>query len=393
MRILYDHQIFQEQDFGGVSRYFTELYSNRSAFDAEIAVVRSDNRHLFSLPEMENRVRPYQGEIDNCFWGLKFRGKRRLYDAIMKITRRPTPASTNLQHSVDRIRSSKYDLFHPTYYDPYFLEALGNRPFVLTVHDLNHEHFPDDFPPEDSTALRKQLLCTRATRIISVSKTTKNDLVETLGIDPEKIDVVYHASSIKPGSYPESALAELPTRYILYTGSRDGYKNFFFFVRAIADILHENRSLRLVCTGPSLKAEERSLFDQLEIADRLVHRTASDAELAALYARAEMFVFPSLYEGFGMPTLEAFACGCPVVLSDTPAMREVAENAAIFFPPARASQLKSAVRRVLSDEALKTTPVERAHQREAGCTWTTAALETAEVSRRALDRAARNCQV
>jgi len=390
MRVLYDHQIFQEQDFGGVSRYFTELYSNCSAFDAEIAVVRSDNRHLFSLPEMKNRVRPYQGEIDDCFWGLKFRGKRRLYDAIMKITRRPTPVTTNLQHSVDRIRSSQYDLFHPTYYDPYFLEALGNRPFVITVPDLIHEHFPEDFSPEDSTAFRKQLLCKRATRIISISNTTKNDLVEFLGIDPKKIDVVYLASSIMPGSYPESALVELPTRYILFTGSRDGYKNFFFFVRAIADILHENRSLRLVCTGPSFKPEERSFFDQLAIADRIVHRTASDAELAALYARAEMFVYPSLYEGFGMPTLEAFACGCPVVLSDTPAMREVAGNAAIFFHPRNAAELRSAVCRVLSDDALKKTLVERGHQRQVLFSWKKTALETAEVYRRALDCAARN---
>lgn len=390
MRVLYDHQIFQGQDFGGVSRYFTELYSNDSAFDAEIAVVRSDNRHLLSLPEMRNRVRPYHGEFDSFLWGLKFRGKRRLYDAIKKITRQPTPATKNVQHSVDRIQSSQHDLLHPTYYDPYFLEALGSRPFVLTVHDLIHEYFPEDFPLEDSTASRKRLLCRRATRIISVSNTTRNDLVDCLGIDPEKIDVVYHASSIRPGGAPETAPIDPEMKYILFTGTRERYKNFFFFVKVLAEILVENQSLKLVCTGPSLQPEERSFFDELAIADRVVHRTASDAELASLYAHAEMFVFPSLYEGFGMPTLEAFACGCPVVLSDTPTMREVAGNAAIFFHPKRASELRTAVRRVLSDNALRKSLVERGHQREALFSWKKAALETAEVYRRALNCTARS---
>ncbi len=296
----------------------------------------------------------------------------------------------NRENSLTSLTSGHYDVFHPTYYDPYFLEALGNRPFVLTVHDFIHEYFPENFSPDDSTAFRKQLLCKRATRIISVSNTTKNDLVEILGIDPKKIDVVYHGSSIMSGSFPETAPVESPMRYILYMGNREGYKNFSFFVSAIADILIENRSLKLVCTGPVLKPEERSFFKQLAIADRVVHCTASDAVLAALYARAEMFVFPSLYEGFGMPILEAFACGCPVVLNDTPAMREVAGNAALFFNPKRPSQLRSAVCKVLSDDALKKTLVERGHQRGALFSWKKTALETAQVYRRALDSAAGN---
>ena len=103
-----------------------------------------------------------------------------------------------------------------------------------------------------------------------------------------------------------------------------------------------------------------------------------------------MFVFPSLYEGFGMPTLEAFACGCPVILGDTPAMREVAGGGALFFNPKSASELKTAVCRVLNDDALKKKLVERGRQREALFSWKKAASETAEVYRRALDCAARN---
>ncbi len=384
MRVLYDHQIFQEQNFGGVSRYFTELYSNASGFSAEIAVVRSDNQHLLSLPGMKGRIRPYQVEIDAWLWKLKFRGKGRVYDLLQKIARRPTLGKVNVQNSIARIRSSQHDLFHPTYYDPYFLDALESRPFVLTVHDLIHEFFPEDFLPEDSTRLRKQILCQRATRIIAVSNTTKKDLVEYLGIDPNKIDVVYHGNSINSRICPSTSSAGLPNRYILFIGHRRGYKNFPLFVRAVADILIENSSLKLVCTGPPFTKAERSVFEQLSIADRMVHRTASDCELGALYAGAEMFVFPSLYEGFGLPILEAFVCGCPVVLSDTPTMREVAGEAALFFHPRDAPELRSAVSRILDDDTLKKTLVDRGHQREMMFSWQKTALETAAVYRRTL---------
>jgi len=385
MRVLYDHQIFQEQEFGGISRYFAELYSNRSMFEAEIAVVRSDNRHLFSLPEMQNHVRPYKGEIDDWFWGLKFRGKKRLYDFIRTIALQPTTESVNRQHSIDRIQSSQHDVFHPTYYDPYFFESLGDRPFVLTVHDLIHEFFPGDFLPEDSTAIQKKNLCRKAARIIAVSNTTKNDLVERFGVDPNKIDVVYHGISINPANAAVADPGWLPNRYLLFTGGRTGYKNFTFFVRAVAGILREDAQLQLVCTGHPFTAEERSLFRELAIADRAFHCAASDRQLATLYSNAEALVFPTLYEGFGMPILEAFACGCTVVLSDTPATREIAEDAALLFNPTRASELADAVSKVLGNDVLKNTLVERGRQRASSFSWKTATSETAEVYRRALD--------
>jgi len=390
LRVLYDHQVFEEQNFGGISRYFMELFSSNSGFEAEIAVKFSDNIHLLSRPSFRDRIQPFQSDLEGFLWGLKFRGKNRLYDLTAQILRRTKPGATNLENSLSSLTSGHYDVFHPTYFNPYFLESLRDRPFVVTIYDMIHEVFPEYFPLTDSTSARKRFLCEKATRIVAISHSTKKDLIEHFRINPEKIDVVYLASSLLGADLANPVTNPPSDRYILFTGNRWGYKNFFFFVRVIADILIEERSLKLVCTGPSLKPEERSYFEQLAIADRVVHRTASDAELAALYAHAEMFVFPSLYEGFGIPTLEAFAAGCPVVLSDTPAMREVAGNAALFFHPKRAAELRSAVCRVLSDDALKKTLVERGHQRQVLFSWKKTALETAEVYRRALDCAARN---
>jgi glycosyltransferase involved in cell wall biosynthesis len=384
LRVLYDHQVFEEQNFGGISRYFMELFSGNSGFEAEIAVKFSDNLHLLSHPSFRDRIQPFQADVGDFLWGFSFRGKNRLYDLTAQILRRPKPGATNLENSLTSLTSGHHDVFHPTYFDPYFLESLGNQPFVLTVYDMIHEVFPEHIPLTDSTSPRKRILCERATRIVAISHSTKKDLIEHFRIDPEKIDVVYLANSLK-GADPANPVGNPPSdRYILFTGNRGGYKNFFFFAQVIADILVQNGSLKLVCTGHPFTAEEKSFFEERSIAHLVEHRAVSDTELASLYAGAEMFVFPSLYEGFGMPTLEAFACGCPALLSDTPAMKEVADNAAIFFHPKSVSELRAAIYKVLEDDDLKRTLVDRGLQRVSGFSWQKTGLETAEVYRRVL---------
>lgn len=384
VRVLYDHQIFEEQGFGGISRYFTELIANLPLRDLEVALIRSDNQHLLSLPEMRTRIPSSKSEIQEWLWGWDFRGKRRLFEYMRRIAGKPSDDDLNRQHALDRIRNADFDVFHPTYYDPYFIDALGSRPFVLTVHDMIHELFPGNFAQDDPTSRRKRELCHRASRIIAVSESTKNDLITCFDIDPERIDVVYHGVSVSPEVRADSIAAHLPQNFLLFVGKRAGYKNFSFFVSSIADFLRQDRRLRLICTGEPFSVEERALLRRLAIAGNVMHVPASDSQLALLYRRAAVFVFPSLYEGFGMPILEAFACRCPVVLCNTAAMREVAGDAALFFEPGSSSDLVSVVSRVLIDEALKKDLTERGSRRATQFSWRKAAADTAAVYLHAL---------
>jgi len=384
LRVLYDHQIFEEQNFGGISRYFMELFSSNSGFEAEIAVKCSDNIHLLSHPSFRDRIQPFRSNLGDFLWGFNFRGKNRLYDLTAQILRRPQPGATNLENSLSSLTSGHYDVFHPTYFDPYFLESIGDRPFVLTIYDMIHEVFPEYFRETDSTSARKRFLCEKATRIVAISHSTKEDLIEHFGINPEKIDVVYLANSLM-GADLANPVANRPSdRYILFTGNRWGYKNFFFFAQVIADTLIKNGPLKLVCTGPPFNAEERSFFEEHSISNLVEHHAACDSELASLVEGAEMFVFPSLYEGFGMPILEAFACGCPVVLSDTPAMKEIAGDAAMYFHPKSIAELRAAVHKVLEDDGLKRTLIDRGRERGSKFSWQKTSLETAEVYRKVL---------
>lgn len=387
MRVLYDHQVFEMQNFGGISRYFVELFSEATKYEPEIALRYSNNLHLRDHHGLQYRVRPIPDLARGFLWGMEFRGKGRLYALMQRALRRHLPEAANAENSLETLGRGDFDLFHPTYYDPYFLGSLGRRPFVLTVYDMIHEIFPEYFRLTDATSSRKRTLCRRAARIIAISHSTKNDLIEIFGIEPDKIDVVYLASSLA-GSLGSVHVEEpLPDRYILFTGSRWGYKNFPFLVRNISEILLSQISLNLVCTGDPFDEQEKEFFEALSIGHLVHHRaTISDSELARLYRGAEMFVFPSLYEGFGVPTLEAFACRCPVLLSDIPVMREIAGDAALYFNPKNSSELRTAVKRVLEDEALRRTLVDRGLKVISKYSWGKTRLETAEVYRRALGR-------
>ena len=384
LRVLYDHQVFEEQNFGGISRYFIELFSSNSGFEAEIAIKYSDNIHLLSHPRFRDQIQPFRIDLEEFLWGFNFRGKNRLHDLTAQILRRPKPSAKNVENSLTSLTTGHNDVFHPTYFDPYFLEALGNQPFVLTVYDMIHEVLPGHFPLADLTSQRKRILCEKASRIIAISHTTKKDLIEHFKINPEKIDVVYLANSLM-GADLANRVANPPSgKYILFTGNRWGYKNFLFFAQVIADILIKNGPLKLVCTGPPFSAEEKAFFEEHSISHLVEHRAACDSELAGLHEGAEMLVFPSLYEGFGMPILEAFACGCPVVLSDTPALKEIAGDAAMYFHPKSIAELRAAVHQVLEDDDLKRALIERGHERVSKFSWQKTGLETAEVYRSAL---------
>lgn len=361
MRILYDHQIFSSQVFGGISRYFYELmrcYDGTAGITFELALCRSNNSYL----QAADFARP-----KTFFKGRRFVGKTTLLNAL------------NGYKSRQSLLKGDFDLFHPTYYHPYFLKYLGRKPYVVTVYDMVHELYPETFPVADRTREWKKITIGNATRIIAISESTRQDLARLYDLDENRVEVVHLAASLRgDGVLPASI--QLPERYLLFVGQRGGYKNFRFFVSELARFMHDMPDLRLVCAGGGeFTREEESLFENLKVTGKVLQLAVSDELLATLYSNALAFVFPSLYEGFGIPILEAFACGCPVLTSNRSSLPEVAGDAALYIDPEDAVSLKQQLERIVSDGALRDELKARGSARVTEFSWERAARETKAV--------------
>ncbi|MBE6295205.1 MAG: glycosyltransferase family 4 protein [Bacteroidales bacterium] len=330
-KILYDNQMFTLQRFGGVTRYFADLMYNlpQGEFTAEMPMRYCENHYV---------TETYGRKYDKISFPSNYRIRRQIY------------MLTNKHISWKAIKFNDFDIFHPTYFNPYFLKSVKRRqkPFVLTVHDMTFERYPQDILIYDRTIPHKRRLIAEADHIIAVSENTKRDIVELLGTDPSKISVVHHGYRMV--TQPAQQLFD---RYVLYVGERKGYKNFLPWLSAIRSIFNLDPNLKVVCTGSPFTAAELKLFEKWSIADRLVHIAANDAQMASLYRHALCFVFPSHYEGFGIPILEAFANGCPVCLSNASSFPEVAGDAAMFFNPNDAQSMLDTLKETLVSAALR----------------------------------------
>ncbi|MBP8976421.1 MAG: glycosyltransferase family 4 protein, partial [Bacteroidetes bacterium] len=290
----------------------------------------------------------------------------------------------NKQLACKKLDQRNFDVFHPTYYAPYFLRHIGNKPFVLTIHDLIHERFPQYYISQKQVSNWKSQLIPKASKIIAVSNFTKNDILSYYQVSPERIAVVYHGNSLDVNNTlwtDEIQNLKLPQRYLLYIGDRKGYKNFNFFIECVSEILVKDRSLHIVCGGgPCFSTEENSMYHMYNIQEQVHHEPIhSDAQLIALYKRALAFVFPSLYEGFGIPVLEAFACNCPLIICNAGALPEIAGDACLKFEPHDKQSLVSSIEEILSSDNLRKMLIAAGKIREREFSWNRAANETKQV--------------
>jgi len=359
MKVLYDYQILSKQIYGGISRYFVELMKNFKDDDEieyKISLRYSNNYYLKEL-----NILSYKTFLEN----FSFRGKYRLLNIL------------NKKVSKKYISKGDYDIFHPTYYNPYFLNFLNNKPFVLTIYDMIHEIYPKMFSLKNKISERKKLLAQKATKIIAISENTKKDIIKFFGINENKIEVIYLANSININKNNYNISIELPEKYILYVGSRRGYKNFELFIEAISLLINDNNKLNIVCAGGGkFNDKEIEKLKNLKIKDKVFYYSGSDSVLAYLYRNAIAFVFPSLYEGFGIPVLESFACKCPVIVSNTSSFPEVAGDAAIYFNPTDKISILNSIQKVIYDDELRDQLVYKGSQRVKEFTWEKTANKT-----------------
>lgn len=373
MKILFDSQCFDMQKFGGISRYFCEIIKNFSRNDEYILPCTYSQNEYLKQSKLVNLV-------ESSFPGKKFIDLLKNKFFLTGILR-------NRKESIKALRNQDFDVFHPTYFNPYFLEYIGQKPFVLTVHDMIHELYPEFFKNADKIIKNKKLLAEKAAKIIAVSNKTKEDLVNFYGSPfADKTEVVYHGSSLKT---PDSARDNVDFktqfgRYFLYTGTRNIYKNFLFMIESCAEFLIE-KDLKIVCSGSPFSDSEKVFFESLNISDRIIHYFASDNELFWLYKNAIAFIFPSYYEGFGIPILEAFEAETPCLLAKSSCFPEIAGDAALYFNPKHKNEIVSAMSRIL-DKNLAIELVIKGKQRLADFSWEKTAEQALNIYKSLLDR-------
>jgi glycosyltransferase involved in cell wall biosynthesis len=290
------------------------------------------------------------------------------------------------------VRALSLDLLHSPYYVmPYWLHC----PSVVTMHDLIPMIYPHSVPQRWAPWVFRatgSLATRRASRIIAVSESTRKDLVHFFAASEDKTTVVHEAPDeafvpLDPQQWQNTIRAYgLPERYMLYLGINKPHKNLVFLLQVFKELRTETK---LVLAGnedpryPQARGEAR----RLGLGDRVVFLgDVPEHDLPGIYNGAHVFVFPSLYEGFGLPVLEAMACGTPVVCSNSSSLPEIVGDAAVTLDPQDKDGWVAALSEVLENEGLHGELKAKALVQAGRFSWEKAARETMRVYRSAAKR-------
>jgi glycosyltransferase involved in cell wall biosynthesis len=354
-----DHQIFCMQPHGGVSRYWFELLREMGS-QAQGLIHVFAGLHLSQMP------------LRDLVPNLHLYGVKMPFSPARG--RRPIKSVSGLlcQRAMARLQPKVY---HATYYD--VLRTPPGTRRVITVHDLIHEKF---FGLDHPASVAKKRSLQLADEVICVSHATRNDLLYYFPWLEERSSVVHHGVRVFPK--PESKRV-IDAPYLLYVGTRSGYKNFTVLVDALEQVSASGFSgLNLICFGGGrFTRTERESLGKVSPSVRFMQLSGDDKLLARLYQDALALVYPSLYEGFGLPLLEAMQCNCPVICSRTSSLPEVAGPAAIYFDPASAEELSGHLISLIQSPNLGSMYRQLGKKRLDYFSWSKAATSTLSVYR------------
>lgn len=278
------------------------------------------------------------------------------------------------------------------YHSPYYLMPywLG-VPKVLTVHDLIPIVLPETVSLRARLFFRltHRLALRSADRIIAVSEATRSDLINVLGVEEARITVIPHSVESRFHPQPQTEIErvrtthDLPAQFVLYLGINKPHKNLVGLIQAYA-MLPENAPLLVIAGAWDTRyPEARELATRLALTDRVRFLgPVNDADLPGLYSAATVFVFPSRYEGFGFPVLEAMACGTPVACSNVSSLPEVGGDAVSYFDPLLPSTIAAQLIRLLESDSLRQKSATEGVARSLQFTWEQAAAATIALYRR-----------
>ena len=345
MKVLYDHQAFRLGRFSGIPRYFTEL----------VLQYRKSNSITPILPKFWTINQDYRN-LNLCPPNITWSIRDKITSVSQKYLRQNPSRLMDFaeRRTIELLKKGDFDVFHPTRFEPYFLKYIGKKPYVLTIHDLTYEKYPEYFPLDTRIRKDTETVVENASRFIAITECTKNDFVNYYDVDPKLVDVVYHGSLFEKYQIPklEKNPTDIQSPYLLFVGERGMHKNFYHFIEAVSPLLSEN--LNVICAGGGIfRKDEVNFLQSLGISKYVHQETISVSKLINLYQNALAFIYPSINEGFGLPILEAFSCGCPVLCSNTSCFPEVAGDAAIYFNPKDAESIRSAVDNIVNMNELR----------------------------------------
>lgn len=359
LRILYDFEAFTDQSHGGISRYVIELASHLANTDGCEVILCAGwhrNEHLRKLsdPWIRGRFLPAirrTGEL------------RRRMNALF--TKRA-------------ILDFQPDLVHRSYHR-YAADYVGPHKTVVTIHDLTYFHYPESFPGGEIVRRRLRKVARNSDHALCDSENTRKDAIRLLPISPERTSVVHLGVNLPAGIISDTS--RLQESYLLYVGQRSGYKNFGLVLEALSRLNNLGKIPLIAFGGGNFSSAEQAKITRLGLQDRVKHQTGDDTALAGLYRHATALVYPSLYEGFGLPLLEAMAHGCPVICSDRSSLPEVAGDAALFFCPEDADALRAAISKVISDSEIRYRLIKLGLERAREFSWESCAAKTLNIYR------------
>jgi len=372
MRVIIDGEIYHYQSRGGISRIFNEIIPRMCGQDDSLDIAlltRGDTRQ--PLPRHQ-RVEYINASPLS----------RRLCSE--RISGFFAPGATWLAALLleRRLRGRQDSIWHSSYYT---LPEKWRGPIVMLVPDMIHEFFPELFTGKENDRFRERKeRCVRAADyVLSISETTARDIERVYKLDRKKIRVIPLACT--DAFYPLGESCSDPVLagskpFLLYVGPRVHYKNFDMLL----DAYHRwpgNKDVDLVVVSYAWTQKESQTLVRMGISDKVrVMSKVDDKSLCRLYNRASAFVYPSLYEGFGIPLLEALTCGCPVIASRIPSSIEIAGDCPFYFDPENGSELIRCFDRALS-EGRNRERVNKGFEQAKQYSWDRTAAQTLEVYR------------
>ncbi len=363
LRVLYDEQIFLLQEYGGISRYFTELIK---AFDANPSLgvqpilASSTVRNQYLLRETKS---------------FNLRQVKSKFASILHLV---------VQMLLARRTNEQVDLVHQTFYLPGFFTRFKGHPRALTLFDMIPEKVQSPKRLWNPHFAKRHVL-RKADVIFSISESSTRDMYSEYG-EHGAVTTTYLGvgSEYRPSL---STLEGQPKNYFLFVGNRDGYKDCELAIRSFSKIVsNTSGAVLLLVGGGSLKRYENELIERLGLRDSILQFSYSAQELPNIYSNAKGLIYPSRYEGFGLPLVEAMASGIPILASGTPINLEIAADCATYFTVGDESALSELMLQLSQNPISFRAKIEAGKVRAKYFTWEKCAELTAAGYRRAIEK-------
>jgi glycosyltransferase involved in cell wall biosynthesis len=351
-----DEQIFAIQRYGGISRLFYELakqFTTTRELDVEM------------LPISAPIVNQYVLDNRDLSIALRTHAAKNSISAL----------ATYFSHRTD-VRGA--EIVHNTFYLPHGLTGGKGAKRVVTIHDMIPELLPKTRRRLDLLTMKRRYV-QQADHIICVSAATRGDLVRLYPEITAPISVVHHG--VDPVFTPNiPKWSDLPERYILFVGNRGQYKDADILLKAFVTFSQEFTGITLLFVGGGkFTSKESKLMQNLGITGQVSQRSLPDAEISSAYCNALFTVFPSRFEGFGLPALESMASGTATILANATSLPEVGGNAALYFESGNVADLAETMHTLATGEDLRTQLANAGILQANGFSWAKCAAETAAV--------------